>query len=309
MLRIGLTGGIGAGKSSVSARLAEHGAVVVDADRISREVVEPGTDGLAAIVAEFGADILGPAGSLDRPKLGSIVFSDDTARAKLNAIVHPRVARRREELVAASSPEAVVVEDIPLLVENDLAPHFHLVLVVEAPEEIRVARLESTRDMAPDTARARIAAQATDAQRRQVADIVIDNSDDLATLNSTVDTLWRDRIAPYARNLADGRCPQAPPEAVSSDPQWTAQFVRAERRLRAWLGEKAVRIDHIGPGGDDTDVLDIELSVHAFEDAAPVAEAGWISASPASDAKVGDTRLYCSADPGLPARLLVRLIG
>jgi dephospho-CoA kinase len=190
MLRIGLTGGIGAGKSAVAHRLAEHGAIVVDSDRIAREVVEPGTPGLAAVVAEFGAEVLRADGSLDRDRLGALVFGDDAARSRLNAIVHPLVGRRAAELAAAAPEGAVLVHDIPLLVENNLAAGFDLVLVVEAPVELRVARLVRDRGMTEEAARARIAAQASDAERRAVADVLLHNDGTLAELHEQVDKVW-----------------------------------------------------------------------------------------------------------------------
>lgn len=190
MLRIGLTGGIGAGKSAVARRLAEHGAVVVDSDRIAREVVEPGTPGLAAVVAEFGPGVLRPDGSLDRERLAAVVFGDDAARLRLNAIVHPLVGKRAAELASAAPPDAVLVHDIPLLVENNLAAGFDLVLVVEAPIEIRVARIMRDRGMTEKAARARIAAQASDEERRAAANMLIRNDGTLAELDEQVDKVW-----------------------------------------------------------------------------------------------------------------------
>ncbi len=198
MLRVGLTGGIGSGKSAVARLLAGHGAVVVDADAIARAVVGPGTAGLAAVLAEFGPAVRAADGGLDRPALAGIVFADPAARQRLNAIVHPLVATRRAELLGAVSADAVVVDDIPLLAENNLADGFDLVLVVTAPEPVRVRRLRADRGMTEEEARARMSAQASDAERAAIADVLIDNAgtpDDLATL---VDALWRDRIAPLA---------------------------------------------------------------------------------------------------------------
>lgn len=197
MIHVGLTGGIGSGKSEVSRRLAAHGAVVVDADRIAREVVEPGTPGLAALVAEFGPGILRPDGALDRERLAPLVFADEAALKRLNAIVHPLVRERSAQIVAALPDDAVVVHDIPLLVENGLAPGFDLVVVVDAPEEVQIERLQRHRGMAGADAKARIAAQATREQRRAVADVVIDNSGPLDELDRQVDALW-DRIAAAA---------------------------------------------------------------------------------------------------------------
>jgi dephospho-CoA kinase len=198
VLRVGLTGGIGAGKSEVARLLSVRGAVVIDADVLAREVVEPGTDGLAAVVAEFGDSVLAADGSLDRAKLGRIVFGDDGARARLNAIVHPRVAARTAELMAAAPPDSVVVHDVPLLIENGLAPNYDLVLVVEAPLPSRLARL-AARGLSADEARSRIAAQASDEQRREIADVVIANDDDLAQLGRRVAAVWTSRIEPKLR--------------------------------------------------------------------------------------------------------------
>ncbi len=195
MLRIGLTGGIGSGKSTVAALLAARGALVVDADRIAREVVEPGTPGLAAVVEAFGPGVLTADGALDRAALASVVFSDPQARARLDAIVHPLVRARAREAVAQAPPDAVVVQDVPLLVETGQAGQYDLVLVVEAVLETRVARLVR-RGLGEDDARARIAAQATDEQRRAVADVVLDNSGAPEALAGQVDRFWAERVAP-----------------------------------------------------------------------------------------------------------------
>ncbi len=194
MLRIGLTGGIGSGKSTVAGLLAARGALVVDADRIAREVVEPGTGGLAAVVDAFGPGVLTADGALDRAALASIVFSDPEARARLDAIVHPLVRARAEEVVAQAPPHAVVVQDVPLLVETGQAGRYDLVLVVEADLETRVARLVR-RGLDEEDARARIAAQATDQQRRAVADVVLDNSGDPEALAAQVERFWAERVA------------------------------------------------------------------------------------------------------------------
>lgn len=189
-LRIGLTGGIGSGKSTAAAQFAELGAVVIDADALAREVVAAGTPGLDRVVARFGNEVLRPDGSLDRPKLGRLVFDDPAALADLNAIVHPLVAERSAELMAAAGPDAVVVYDVPLLVENDLAAGFDAVVVVEAPLQLRLARLAS-RGLAEDEARARIGRQASDEQRRAVATVLLDNSGSRAELGRQVEAAWR----------------------------------------------------------------------------------------------------------------------
>jgi dephospho-CoA kinase len=195
VLRIGLTGGIGSGKSTVAALLAEHGARVVDADRIAREVVEPGTPGLAAVVAEFGDRVLTEQGGLDRPALAGIVFGDPQARARLDAVVHPLVRARTAELVAAAPADSVVVQDVPLLVETGQAGSYDLVLVVETDVDTRVARLVD-RGLSEDDARARIASQATDEQRRAVADAVVRNDGDRAELAAQVDRFWAGHVVP-----------------------------------------------------------------------------------------------------------------
>jgi dephospho-CoA kinase len=188
--RIGLTGGIGSGKSTVAARFAELGAIIVDADALAREVVAPGTVGLQRVVDRFGRLVLTSTGELDRPKLGSIVFSDADALADLNAIVHPLVAERTADLIEQAGDDDLVVYDVPLLVENQLQDGFDAVVVVEAPLPIRLARL-AERGLPEQQARARIAAQATDEQRRAVADIVLDNSTTLAELKTRIDAAYR----------------------------------------------------------------------------------------------------------------------
>jgi dephospho-CoA kinase len=195
VLRIGLTGGIGSGKSTVSALLAARGALVVDADRIAREVVEPGTPGLAAVVEAFGSQLLRRDGSLDRAGLAAIVFADPAARQRLDGIVHPLVRSRSAELAAAAPEDAVIVHDVPLLVETGQAASYDIVLVVQADPELRVRRLVQ-RGLSERDARARIAAQATDEQRRAVADVVLDNDGSPDELADQVDRFWADRVRP-----------------------------------------------------------------------------------------------------------------
>ncbi|KPC81220.1 MULTISPECIES: dephospho-CoA kinase [unclassified Streptomyces] len=195
MLKVGLTGGIGAGKSEVSRLLARYGAVLIDADRIAREVVEPGTPGLTAVVEMFGPKILTPDGSLDRPALGSIVFADPARLAALNAIVHPLVGARSAELERAAGPGAVVVHDVPLLTENGLAPLYDLVVVVDAKPATQLDRLVRLRRMTESDARARMAAQATREERLAVADLVIDNDGPLEDLEPQVRKVWSELTA------------------------------------------------------------------------------------------------------------------
>ncbi|MEV0485134.1 dephospho-CoA kinase [Streptomyces sp. NPDC050508] len=194
MLKVGLTGGIGAGKSEVSRLLVGHGGVLIDADRIAREVVAPGTPGLAAVVEAFGEDVLGADGSLDRPKLGSIVFADPEKLAVLNSIVHPLVGRRSRELETTAADDAVVIHDVPLLAENALAALYDLVIVVDASPETQLDRLVRLRGMAEEDARARMAAQATREKRLAIADIVIDNDVPLETLERRVQDVWAELV-------------------------------------------------------------------------------------------------------------------
>ncbi|MCX4663164.1 dephospho-CoA kinase [Streptomyces uncialis] len=194
MLTVGLTGGIGAGKSEVSRLLVEHGAVLVDADRIAREVVEPGTPGLAAIVDAFGEQVLSEDGSLDRPALGAIVFADADRLAVLNGIVHPLVGARSAELKAAAPDDAVVVQDVPLLTENGLQDRYDLVIVVDTSPATQLDRLVRLRGMTEADARARMAAQATRAQRLAIADIVIDNDVPRGELSARVTEVWAELL-------------------------------------------------------------------------------------------------------------------
>jgi dephospho-CoA kinase len=198
VLRIGLTGGIGSGKSTVSALLAERGARVVDADVLAREVVAPGSRGLGAVVDAFGQGVLSADGSLDRPALAAVVFGDPAARATLDGIVHPLVRARAVDVISAMPDDAVVVQDIPLLVETGQAAAFDLVLVVEADPDIRVERLVR-RGLSVDDARARIAAQATDEQRRAVADVVLDNSGSQEQLAVQVHRFWAEHVESRVR--------------------------------------------------------------------------------------------------------------
>ncbi len=197
MLRVGLTGGIGSGKSEVSRRLAAHGAVVIDADLLAREAVEAGSDGLAEVVAVFGDDVLAADGSLDREALGRRVFGDEGARRRLEAVLHPRVRARARDIERVTDPDAVVVHDIPLLVETGQQGDFDVVVVVDAPDDVRLSRLVSARGLAADDARSRISAQASRADRLAAADEVVDNSGPLAALDAQVDALW-DRLTAAA---------------------------------------------------------------------------------------------------------------
>lgn len=339
MLRIGLTGGIGAGKSTVAATFSECGGIVVDGDVIAREVVEPGTEGLAALVEAFGPDILLPGGALNRPALAKVAFGDDEKRATLNGIVHPLVAHRRSELIAAAAAHTanpVIVEDIPLLVESRMAALFPLVVIVHADVATRLARLIEHRGMSEADARARIAAQATDEQRRAVADVWLDNSGVPGELITQARELWQNRILPFAHNIQLRR-PAASPHALTpADPTWAEQAARIVGRITTACGHRAVRVDHIGstavPGLDAKDIIDIQVTVDSLavadEVAGPLLAAGY----PAVDQVTADTpkhdprstvgrfdhtddlslwqkRFHASADPGRPTDVHIRIAG
>ncbi|WP_406046182.1 dephospho-CoA kinase [Micromonospora sp. NBC_00898] len=325
MLTVGLTGGIGSGKSAVSARLAELGAVIVDADQVAREVVAPGTEGLAEIVAAFSDRVLDADGALDRAALGAVVFADEAARRRLEEITHPRVRARTAELVAAA-PHAVVVNDVPLLVEVGLAPTYHLVVVVQTATATRLERLARDRGMDRAEAERRIAAQADDARRRVAADVVLSNDGDLAELYAAVDGLWRDRLVPFEENLRARRAVR--PEQVvlvEPDPSWPEQYARLAARIRHALAPADLRIDHIGstavPGLAAKNVIDIQLSVPSLAEAdgllaERLADAGfprlpgewWDNPRPAGSGR-WEKRLHGSADPGRPVYLHLRVTG
>lgn len=327
MLRVGLTGGIGSGKSTVAGRLAERGAVVVDADRIAREVVEPGTQGLAEIVAAFGPDVLTTDGRLDRAAMASVVFADPSARARLNGIVHPRVGARTAELLASADPDAVVVLDVPLLVENGLTGGYHIVLVVHAPERARIRRLTMARGMTEQDARARIAAQTTDEKRRAAADVWLDNSGGPAELAAAVDVLWADRLVPYEANVRLGRmAARGGPKLVDYDPSWPVQARRLMERVRVAAGQRGLRVDHIGstavPELPAKDVVDLQLSVASLADAEAVGGALGDAGFPVLPQFTRDEptpadpnpehwrkRVHGGADPGRAVNLHVRVAG
>lgn len=326
---MGLTGGIGAGKSAVAMRLHELGAVILDADKLAREVVAAGTDGLAAVVAAFGPEVLGADGELDRLAVGARVFGDEAARRRLENIIHPRVRARTTELAAAAPADAIVVNDVPLLVETGLGPTFHLVIVVDATPAVRIARLVGARGMTEEQASARIAAQADDAARRAAADVVIDNNGGLDELTAQVDELWTGRLRPYGRNLRLRR--HAPfegrPRIVPPDPAWPGQaarlIARLNQALRPQLGGDA-DLTHIGstavPGLPANDLIDLMLAVPTLDVADKLADTLAAVGLPPRDGEWFDNdrgipgqtwpkRLHGSADPGRSVNLHVRVAG
>ncbi|PZF97866.1 dephospho-CoA kinase [Micromonospora endophytica] len=326
MLRVGLTGGIGSGKSAVARRLVERGAMLVDADQVAREVVAPGTEGLAEVVAAFSERILAADGSLDRAALGDVVFSDEAARRRLEAIVHGRVRARTAELIAAAPADAVVVNDVPLLVEVGLAPTYHLVVVVQTAVATRLERLARDRGMSRAEAQRRIAAQADDARRAAAADVLLANDGTLAQLHAAVDALWDDRLVPFEENVRHRRPVRMHRVALSTpDPTWPQQYARLAARIRHAIAPADLRIDHIGStavaGLSAKDVIDIQLSVPSLADAdgplaQRLAEAGfprfpgnwWDNPRPAGSGR-WEKRLHGSADPARPVHLHLRVTG
>ncbi|GAY09514.1 dephospho-CoA kinase [Pseudonocardia sp. N23] len=301
-LMVGLTGGIGSGKSTVARRLTVHGAVLVDADAVAREVVAAGSEGLARILAEFGPGFAGPDGELDRPRMAAAVFADPGARETLNGIVHPLIRARSAELVAAAPPGSVVVQDVPLLVEGGMGAGFALVVVVHADEEVRVGRLVGSRGMAEEDARARIRAQAGDDARRAAADVWLDNSGTAAALEASVDELWSQRLIPFRDNVIAAR-PAAPGAGIAvADP--VASAARLAARVAAAAGEHSLGVEHVGPGAVPglaaPDLVDLRLVVDdpaASGQLTPaLARAGFVPDG-------GGTGSWASADPGRPARL------
>jgi len=324
MIRIGLTGGIGAGKSTVAATFSECGGIVVDGDVIAREVVEPGTEGLAQLVETFGDDILAPDGALNRPALAAKAFVDDEQRTKLNQIVHPLVGKRRQEIIDAVSEDAVVVEDIPLLVETGMAPMFPLVVVVTADIETRVTRVVQQRGMDEADARARIKAQAPEEQRRAIADVLLDNSGSQGELVEKARDLWYNRVLPLAHNIRTRQGVQYDYKLVPYDPTWPEQAQRIIKRIQTACGAKVLRVDHIGstavPGMDGKDVIDIQVTVQSLDIADelvdPLTNVGYprvegitTDMPHAGDPVVWSKRFHAAADPGRPANIHVRVDG
>jgi dephospho-CoA kinase len=328
VLKIGLTGGIASGKSLVATRLQELGAVLVDADAIAREVVEPGTSGLAAVVRAFGPEILDAEGRLDRPRLGAIVFQEPERRTVLNGIIHPLVRERAAAVIAAAPRGAVVVQDIPLLVETGQQKNFHLVLVVDAPEDVRLQRMTEHRGMTEADARSRMAAQASRQDRLAAADVVLGNSGMPEELLDSVDRLWRERLLPYARNIAQGvvAARSGAPVLAAPDSDWPRQAGNLAERLKAAAPLDVLAVDHIGstsvPGLEAKDVIDLQLAVAdlaAADRIAPLLGAAGFPLWPGilmdsilpgrPDPAAWSKRLHGNADPARPVNLHVRVAG
>jgi dephospho-CoA kinase len=308
----------------VAARLAHCGAWVIDSDRLAREVLEPGTAGLGAVADEFGENILTPDGALDRAALAARVFGDANARGRLNAIVHPLVAVRSAELAAAAPPDAIVVQDVPLLVEAGLMAGFALVVVVHADAAVRLRRLVEQRGMSASDAVARIAAQATDEQRRAAADVWLDNGGCRESTFAAVDQLWADRLVAFEANLRHRRpaARTAAPLLVGPDPSWPQQAQRVTARIAAAAGPRAHRIDHIGPtavaGLAAHDVLDVQVVTAdltlADQLAGELTSAGLVRQAgrwqdQAMDGTTWGKAIAANADPGRAVRCHIRPAG
>lgn len=328
MLRIGLTGGIGSGKSSVARLFAERGAVIVDADAIARAVVAPGTRGLAAVAERFGADVLGADGALDRAALAGVVFGDAAALAALEGITHPLIWAEAARQFAAVPADGIVVHEMPLLVEKVMSAEYHLVIVVLTDTELRVRRLVEHRGLDESDARRRIAAQVDDDARRAAADVLLDNNGTPAALAAQAGTLWDSRILPFATNLTAGRpatvrdfqaeyAAQLPREISAQIP---GQIRRMSARIAAAVGVGVIGGTPTGDGaigsgvskgvvageptgqpaiGESSGVLEFAVPVPAWPDGAAyqrLAAAGF----PVLDAQ-GDRLGNC--DPAWPARI------
>ncbi|MBT2587202.1 dephospho-CoA kinase [Arthrobacter sp. ISL-95] len=328
MLKIGLTGGIASGKSLAASRLRELGAILVDADLLAREVVEPGTPGFARVVEAFGPEILDSNGKLDRPKLGAIVFKDPAQRQVLNGIVHPLVREAAAAIVSGAGPGDIVVQDIPLLVETGQGSNFHLVVVVDAPDDVRLQRMVEFRQMTTEDALARMASQATRTERNAAADVVLDNSGTQDQLLAAVDALWEQRLLPFAENLhrSTRALREAGPVMNTSKVEWIAQAERLAERIIAAAPHEVLAVDHIGstsvPGLAAKDVIDLQLAVADLQTAdriAPVlASAGFPAVPhanrdtpkpPEPDPAQWLKRFHANADPGRAVNLHVRVAG
>jgi dephospho-CoA kinase len=306
MLRIGLTGGIGSGKSTVAQRFRELGAVVIDADLLARAVVEPGSPGLAAIRARFGDAVLAPDGSLDRGALGAVVFADGQARKDLEAITHPLIGARTHSLMESAAPEAIVVHEVPLLAELGMAAAYHLTVAVGVDDDLRVARLTGGRGFSEADARARIAAQASDLQRREAADAWLDNNGTVEALQTRVDALWQDRIVGFNKNLLTRYARREPDRAilVEHDHWWRSTAARLSRRVSLALGGRAVAVEHIGstavPGLIARAVIELQVGVRALGDDD---EGAFVKALADRGFPRSGDHTFGSADPGRDVRL------
>ncbi|WP_210602285.1 dephospho-CoA kinase [Brevibacterium oceani] len=321
MLRIGLTGGIGAGKSTVSAMLVDHGAALIDADRIAREVVAPGEPLLDRLVEAFGPQILDAEGALNRAALAAAAFVDSERTATLNGLMHPAIRDRTAEHFARHAEADIVVHDVPLLVENSMTPGYHLNLLVDVPAEVRLGRLMDSRGMDRADAEARIARQADDETRRAACDVIIDNSGDIEATRDAVRRLLETRIDPFAENLVAQRRAARPALRLTdpADADWAGDAARVIAKLRHGTGERFA-IDHIGstsvPELPAKDVIDLQLIVPDLDTArllAPrLAELGYPGRELSDHLVEGGLEgkwFHANTDPGRAVNLHVRTEG
>ncbi len=280
MLRVGLTGGMGSGKSTVAKRLDQLGAKIIDADIIAREIVEPGQPALEELADTFGADILREDGTLDRAELASRAFATEEATKKLNAITHPRIAALTKQRYEGAGSYAVVVYDMPLLIENGLAEDQHLVLVVSAPEALRVDRLVESRGVSREDAQRRIATQVDDQTRLRAADVVLDNSGTQEQLIEQVDQAWHQRIRPMLLEHAVGG-----EYGLATVPQQVQPVGRVEREIKRV--EKQLGVAVVGS------VLSDDELILMIEGEPTIADAPWVRAG----------ANWTNLDPGNPVTL------
>lgn len=323
MITVAVTGGIGSGKSTVSSALAERGAVVIDSDQLARQVVAPGSPGLAAIAEAFGPDVIDEQGALARPALAAIVFSDPAARAVLEGITHPLVRAAFAERQQAAAADAVVVNDIPILTTLAVAAGFALVIGVQVEQELRVSRLIG-RGMTESDARARIGSQITDIERAALCDVLLNNDGERSALMAQIDGLWDERLIPFEENTRLGRRVRQPGPAVliDSQPCWADAGLRLAARVSAAAG--GARVDHIGstaiPAMPAKNVIDLQLTVPDLATADALAERlraagfpradGYVQDTPhpaGGDPKLWEKRLHGSADPGRSVHLHLRV--
>lgn len=326
MLRIGLTGGIGAGKSTIAEQFRERGVPVIDADEIAREIVEPGEPALASLVSEFGEQILHPDGTLNRGGLAVVAFSDPQSTARLNAIMHPAIAERTRAHYDRHADASIVVHDVPLLVENSMTRLYHLAVLVDTPADVRLTRLVDSRGMDPADAQKRIGAQASDAERLAACDVVIDNSGTPEAARAAFTTMFEKRIQPFADNLAAGRTAErSGVELVPAGERHGQTARRLSSRISHALTEAGLpdaEVEHIGstsvPGLLAKDIIDLQVLTRSDADWDAAAQALTAAGYPQHHMEAFDDwddaghvpkRFHRNADPGQPVNVHVRTRG
>jgi dephospho-CoA kinase len=298
---VGLTGGTGAGKTTVASRLRDLGAIVIDADVLAREVVAPGSEGLAAVVEEFGAGVLSGDGALDRPALAALVFADSDRRRVLERITHPLIALRTAEIMMQAPKDSIIVHDVPLLVEKHMEASYDLVIVVTADPQTRVQRLVRSRGMDEDDAWARVRAQASDEERRAAADVLLDNSGEPDVVLGQVDRLWHERLVPFEANKSDGR----PADGPAPDLRDAALVTRLSKRMLKTVNVTGAWVDverdelrlHLPDGLDLEEVREASDGLEA---------AGYPMVEELRGTSWWHDAVYRSADPGCAVTVRMR---